>query len=450
MGQGAVVWVTTARGWYEGEHMLRKKWAVACTVVAMSALAACGESGGDVADDPTTGASAAQGSGETFKIGVFGPEQIPQGEDVRDGALLAAEEINAAGEGPKVEIVFCDSEAKPEKAIACITKFAQQDKVQAISGGFSSAETLAIIDTVRRAGIPYVSAGAAAPDVVKDVVKGDPIFRIGPVNSLNLAADMCLTVTTKLTKEGFSKFGILHEDAAFALPLVDFLNACLPNPSAATKGAIPAAVKGVTVVGTEKHTPAATDFSAQFKSLSDKGADFVIEVNSTQVGIQLGKQWATLKPGFALGGINVSGQSSAYFDVTKAVGQLNGPAGIVRAPVSEKTIPFFDAFDAKYDRDPLYNGASTYDGIYALHEAAVRAEALEPDALIAELEKTDRVGAQGVEKFNEKHDVIYSPTDPKAGLSLLYFQYQEDGSKKIVYPESLAEGNTYKKPAGVK
>ncbi|MBC7375213.1 MAG: ABC transporter substrate-binding protein [Frankiales bacterium] len=430
--------------------MLSKKWAVACTVVAMSALAACGESGGTTAADPTGGASGA--SGETMKIGVFGPEQIPQGEDVRDGAMLAAKELNAAGKGPKVEIVFCDSEAKPATAIACITKFAQQDKVQAITGGFSSAETLAVLDTVKRAKIPYVSAGAASPDVTKGVDSAGPgkyIFRIGPVNSLSLAADMCVTVVTKLTKEGFSKFGILHEDAAFALPLVKFLNACLVNPSASSGGKIPITT-GVTVVGTEKHTPQATDFSAQFKSFTDKGADFVIEVNSTQVGIQLGKQWATLKPGFALGGINVSGQSSTYFAVTKAVGELNGPAGIVRAPVSPKTIPFFDAFETEYKRDPLYNGVATYDGVYALHEAAERAGSMKADGLVTELEKTDRIGAQGVEKFNESHDVIYSPNDPKAGLSLLYFQYQADGSKKIVYPASLAEGNTYQKPPGVK
>jgi len=438
--------------------MRRKQWAVLGTAIALSALTACGESGDSATNDPGTTptggstASAPGGSGETFKIGVFGPEQIPQGEDVRDGALLAAEEINAKGEGPKVEIVFCDSEAKPDKAIACITRFAQQDRVQAISGGFSSAETLAALETIKRAKLPYVSAGAASPDVVKGVDSTGPgkyIFRVGPVNSLNLAADMCVTVVTKLTKEGFTKFGILHEDAAFALPLVAFLEKCLVNPSAATGGKIPI-TKGVTLVGTEKHTPSATDFSAPFKTLKNKGAEFVIEVNSTQVGIQLGKQWATLKPGFALGGINVSGQSSAYFAVTKAVGQLNGPAGAIRAPVSAKTIPFFDAFQAKYKRDPLYNGVSTYDGIYTLHEAAVRAKSLEADALVTELEKTDRVGAQGVEKFNESHDVIYSPSDPSAGLSLLYFQYQADGSKKIVYPEALAEGNKYQKPPGVK
>ncbi len=431
-----------------------KKWSVACTALAMTALAACGEKGGTTAQ-PTAGTTSGAGataSGETFKIGVFGPEQIPQGEDVRDGALLAAKELNAKGEGPKVEIVFCDSEAKPEKAIACITRFAQQDKVQAISGGFSSAETLAALDTVKRAKIPYVSAGAASPDVTKDVDSTGPgkyIFRIGPVNSLSLAADMCLTYVTKLSKEGFTKFGILHEDAAFALPLVAFLEKCLVNPSAATGGKIPI-TKGVTFVGTEKHTPSATDFSAPFSALKAKGAQFVIEVNSTQVGLQVGKQWATLKPGFALGGINVAGQSSAYFGVTKAVGELNGPAGIVRAPVSTKTIPFFDAFLADYKRDPLYNGASTYDGIYSLHEAATRAGSLTADALVTELEKTDRIGAQGVEKFNAMHDVIYSPTDPTAGLSLLYFQYQTDGTKKIVYPASLAEGNTYQKPPGVK
>ena len=120
--------------------MLKKRWAVACTVLAMTALAACGESGGTTAsDEPSSGASGGSSSAETFKIGVFGPEQIPQGEDVRDGALLAAEELNAKGEGPKVEIVFCDSEAKPEKAIACITKFAQQDKVQSIAGEIGRA-----------------------------------------------------------------------------------------------------------------------------------------------------------------------------------------------------------------------------------------------------------------------------------------------------------------------
>src|SRR4028119_1495065 len=96
--------------------MKTKRWAVACTALAMAALTACGESGSTTeSDEQSAGGGEAT---ETFKIGVFGPEQIPQGEDVRDGALLAADELNKAGEGPDVEIVFCDSEAEPEEAHA--------------------------------------------------------------------------------------------------------------------------------------------------------------------------------------------------------------------------------------------------------------------------------------------------------------------------------------------
>ena len=438
--------------------MTKKRWAVACTVLAMTALAACGESGSTATPGgaaPSAGApGGAAGGGETFKIGVFGPEQIPQGQDVRDGALLAAEEINAKGQGPKVEIVLCDSEAKPDKAITCVTRFAQQDRVQAITGGFSSAETLAMLDTVVRAKIPYVSAGAAAPDVTKGVDSTGPrkyIFRVGPVNSLALAADMCTTYVAKLSPQaGFTKFGILYEDAAFAIPLVEFLSKCLVNPKAASGGAIPID-KGVQFVGAEKHTPAATDFSAQFKALKDKGAQFVIEVNSTQVGIAVGKQWGTLKPGFALGGINVAGTASQYFDATgKAVeGELNGPAAILRAPISPKTIPFYDAFQAKYGRDPLYNGVATYDGVYTLHEAAVKAGSLNADQLVTALAASDRIGVAGVERFNEQHDLVYGAGDPKKGATPIYFQFDAQGKKSIVFPEALAEGRKYKKPPGV-
>lgn len=435
--------------------MRTKRWAIACTVVAMTALAACGESG--ETGTPETEAAPGESSAapeeiqETFKIGVYGPEQIPQGVDIRDGAMLAAEEINAAGEGPEIEIVFCDSEALPQRAIECTTKFAQEDQVQAIAGGFSSAETLAMLDTVVDAQLPYVSSGAASPDVTAGVDStGDRkyIFRIGPVNSTSLAADMCLTYSTSLKALGYERFGILFEDAAFAIPLVEFLADCLPNPSEATGGLIPV-TDGVQVVAQERHTPNATDFTSQFAAFEAADAQFVIEVNATQVGIAVGRSWGELQPDFMLGGINVSGQASNYFEATNmsTVGQLNGPAGIVRAPVSEKTIPFFDAFTAAFDRDPIYNGAATYDAIYTLHEAAIEAGSLEADALVTALEATDRIGVQGVESFDETHDVVYSPTDPSMGLSLLYFQFREDGTKEVVFPDTLAGDNEFMAPA---
>jgi branched-chain amino acid transport system substrate-binding protein len=429
--------------------MRRNKWLVAGAVLALATLAACGGS-----DDGGGGGE------EAYTIGVWGPAQIPQGKDILDGAALAASEINADKDlsgGREIKIVTCDSVngAAPDKAVACANKLISEDKVDALLGGFSSGETLAMLDTVVEGQVPFLSAGAASPDVVKGVTStGDRkyIFRIGPISSTALAADMCLTYVAKLAPAtGFTKYGILYEDVEFARPLVQFLQACLPNPSAATGGKIPI-TKGVSIVGVEKHLPDATDFSSQFTSLKNKGAQFVIEVNSRQEGVALARQWGTLKPGFALGGINVAGQANGFFEATgkAAVGELNGPAGVVRAAITEKTIPFFDAFKAKYGRDPIYNGVSAYDGVYALAEALKLADATDADAVVTALEKMDRVGAQGREKFTADHDITYGGVDPATGIVPVYYQFQADGTKKIVFPQQLAGGYAYVKPAGVK
>jgi branched-chain amino acid transport system substrate-binding protein len=408
------------------------------------------------------GADSGGGSGKlkgTYKIGVFGPAQVPQGVDIRDAAELAAEELNArdgAG-GRKVQIVFCDSDngAKPEKAIACAERFAQEDRVDAVVGGFSSGETLAMLDTVVKAELPFVATGAASPDVVKDVDnQGDRrvIFRIGPINSRFLAADMCLTVVTKIAGDtGFTKFGILYEDVEFARPLVEFLRACLKSPKAATEGKIPLET-GVDLVRVEKHLPDATDFSSQFRALEQAGAQYVIEVNSRQEGVALVKQWGQLKPKFALGGINVASQANEFFDATGGAAnfQLNGPAGIVRAPLTPKTIPFFDAFKAKFNRDPIYNGASTYDAVFALAEAVASAGSAKSGDVVTALAKMDRVGVQGREKFDESHDIVYGAGKPDAGLNPIYFQWRDNGERKIVYPTTLAEGNKYILPDWLK
>ncbi|HUR50651.1 MAG TPA: ABC transporter substrate-binding protein [Mycobacteriales bacterium] len=429
--------------------MLRSRWIVAGTVLALGALSACG--------DDNSGSTK---KGESYTIGVWGPAQIPQGKDILDGAALAVAEINKNTDltgGRTLKIVTCDSVngASPDKAVACANKLISQDKVDALLGGFSSGETVAMLDTVVDGQVPYLSAGAASPDVVKGVTSGGPrkyIFRIGPISSTSLAADMCLTYVAKLAPAtGFTKYGILYEDVEFARPLVAFLKQCLPNPSAATGGKIPI-TKGVSVVATEKHLPDATDFSSQFRALKSAGAQFVIEVNSRQEGVALAKQWGTLKPGFALGGINVAGQANGFFAATggAAVGELNGPAGVVRAAITPKTIPFFDAFKAKYGRDPIYNGTSAYDGVYALAEALKVAGSSDPDDVVTALEKMDRVGAQGVEKFTAEHDITYGGIDPTKGIVPVYYQFAADGSKKIVFPQSFSGGYAYAKPAGVK
>ena len=72
-----------------------------------------------------------------------------------------------------------------------------------------------------------------------------------------------------------------------------------------------------------------------------------------------------------------------------------------------------------------------------------------PDALVAELEKTDHMGAIGRIRFDKKsHQVIYG-LDPKETAMTCVFQWQKPGKRVVVYPETIAEAKI-QLPPGLK
>ncbi len=60
----------------------------------------------------------------------------------------------------------------------------------------------------------------------------------------------------------------------------------------------------------------------------------------------------------------------------------------IRAPLTPKTIPFWDEFVKRFGTAPVYTGIGAYDAVYVYADAVKRANSIEPDAVIKELEKT--------------------------------------------------------------
>jgi branched-chain amino acid transport system substrate-binding protein len=77
--------------------------------------------------------------------------------------------------------------------------------------------------------------------------------------------------------------------------------------------------------------------------------------------------------------------------------------------------------------------------VYLLKEAIERAGTLDGDAVVAELEKTDRRGAMGRIRFGKDHQVVYGE-DPNETAMGCMVQWRAPGKRIIVYPESVAEG----------
>ena len=83
--------------------------------------------------------AASGGANDAIKVGVYGPftgGSSPMGASMRDGARLAAEEINAKGGvlGKKIELVERDDQATPERGAQVMQDLVSNEKVVAVLG----------------------------------------------------------------------------------------------------------------------------------------------------------------------------------------------------------------------------------------------------------------------------------------------------------------------------
>ena len=84
-------------------------------------------------------------------------------------AQMAVDEVNASGgiNGKKLRIVSFDTEGKPDQAVVGLRKLADDDKVIAIIGPFSSSECRVAFPAAERAGVPVMSMASSAPNLAE-------------------------------------------------------------------------------------------------------------------------------------------------------------------------------------------------------------------------------------------------------------------------------------------
>jgi branched-chain amino acid transport system substrate-binding protein len=115
-----------------------------------------------------------------IKIGAILPltgDAAIWGQNDKEGMDLAVEEINAAGgiKGIKVRIIYEDSEALPQKAVAAFQKLVNIEKVSVIIGDIASSPTFAIAPLAQQHKVVLLSPGATAPKLSE---AGPYFFRI--------------------------------------------------------------------------------------------------------------------------------------------------------------------------------------------------------------------------------------------------------------------------------
>jgi len=363
---------------------------------------------------------------KVIKIGVSGPLQKEAGIGDKNGAELAAKEINEAGGilGHKVELYFADDGARAEIGINAVKKLIFDDKVDVITGGWLSGVGLAQANHIFDAKKLWLNVGPATPKLVnyvkQDYDRAKYFFRVGCVNSDMFAKDMVFFARDFYKdKMGLTKLALLPESSVWAREMARYLQ---PHFAKA----------GFEIAYMDVFDPKQTDFSPQFSKIRRSGAQVLFTIQAAAPGVPLTKQWADTKLPVHQAGYSLASQVFNFWDKTggKCYGEVTQLINGGRAPITDKTIPFYDKYVETFDISPTYTAFGTYDALYLLKAAAEKCQSLDTDKLIKTIEGMAFPGTAGLIKFNKYHENVYGPE----GKQPVWVQWQGPKKMEVIYP----------------
>jgi branched-chain amino acid transport system substrate-binding protein len=382
-------------------------------------------------------AAAARADDKPIKIGVDSPIQLQVGRDTVDSVQMGIDEINAKGGvlGRELAMAVADETMDPQQGVAAINKLTADDQVDVLIGGYNSGVTLAQEPHIADAKTIWLGVGSASPAITNFVKTNYKrfkyMFRVGPLNA-GLQGDAVADFMTGKIKGGYKvgKVAIVGENAKWVQDLTPILKTGL------VKG-------GLDVTMENLFDPDMSDFTPVFAKVKESGAQYLVVILSHAASDVFVKQWYDAKMPIPIGGIDVKSQDSDFF--TRVSGKAISETvelPIMPAALTAKTMPYLNAFNDKYHRQPVYTGPNAYDALHMYVEAVTRAGSTDPEKVIPELEKSKYLGTQGIYEFDETHDVKTGP----GLINELFVQWQDGGKRAIVWPQALATGTMIAPP----
>jgi len=381
---------------------------------------------------------------DTITVGQIGPEQIDPGLGAKRSAEIAVDQINENGGilDRDVELVTADTGADPSQGNSEARKLVNQENIDVLVGPYISEVALSIMDFMGETNVPYLVSGAGTPritrgNIAEDYERHKNTFRVTPLNSIFQARELGEYTEFLSDTHGWNSFALVFEDAAWSQPSSNILPGKIRDA-------------GMEVAMNERIAVDTSDFTPILDSIESSGADVMMKGIAIISGPGLLSTWRQNEYPFSQDGINISSTAPEYWDDTdggclyETIGWVSGGAGSIS--ITDKTVPFADAYQSRYDSRPslpMYPGMGTVDAINiyknAVESAGTADHENELDSIVDAFLQTDYTGVTGrVQFFRPDHEF---PHDVKPGADLVPFmgtQWQETdggGAKEAVFPE---------------
>jgi len=335
-----------------------------------------------------------KGDSDTVSVGAIFPLSGAvafYGNESRDGALLAIEEINAAGGllGKKLALISEDDEGNAEKTVNAFTKLTTRDKVSYLIGSSTSGPTMAMSTLAQRNKVVLVSPSATNVQVTR---AGDFVFRacfIDPFQGV-VGADFAFETL------GSRRAAVLYDAGAdYNTGLAD-----------AFKGQFRAL--GGNLVADEAYQSGDVDFNAQITRIRAANPDVVYLPNYyNDVSLQA-KQLRD--QGITCALVGGDGWDGLVDNAGDEV--LNGfwSSGFASDTTDPRGVEFVKAFQTRFGRTASQFAALGYDAMKLIIDGIEAAGTFDSSAAKDEIAKLSGAYVTGNIRFDENRDPIKGAT----------------------------------------
>ncbi len=293
------------------------------------------------------------------KIGVFfsvtgGASSLGKGE--MDTVKMLAEQINAKGgiKGAKIELVEVDDKSLETEAVLAVKKLIQEGVV-GIVGGTTSGNTLAVIDTIQKEQMPFISA-AASIAIVKPVKEW--VFKTPQSDEQAI-----IKILEHTKAKGWTKLGWININNAY-------------GDSGRAEFERLSKNYGVEIVASERYNPKDTDMTAQLTRIKGKNPQAVINWSTppeasivTRNFKQIGFSGPLYQSHGVANGAFLEQSGDAANGVILPAGYLLVADGLPDGPRKKVLVDYASQFKAKYGSDPNTFGGHAWDGFMMMVSA---------------------------------------------------------------------------------
>lgn len=390
------------------------------------------------------GPSEEAATSDSIKIGLVAPLSggaSEVGNDMKQAAILAVEEINADGGvyvdeyGKKIplELVEGDTQTSPTEGVTAVERLITNENVVVLVGGFSSGVTLA--DQVPAAGkVPFIITGASSAQVTRRTEIDTSYFFHYCSTTDDYSQPILQFFVDELkpmvADDRDLKLALIYRDDAYGKGVIDSSVAYIEDNE------LP-----IEIVAQEKYPTDETDFHTYLTKIADAKPDAVYTVgfvkDTASVYIQ-GQRDVGLNTVYMAVECN---EDPAFYELLGEWGDgqlLESKFAPYADNYTDFIGPYKEAYLAKWGVMPGMMGADTYDGIYLAVSSIESAGTLERTAVKDAIKQTNEdqrliLMEGGKISFDEYNEIA-----PEIFIEQMFWDEENEELRPvIVLPEEL-------------